>query len=148
MRAFGRFFFGEMKFVLSNFLSSEDLSISYESWDVQLTFDILINAFRFKGEELKPFCFVSVSVLVFKKKQKQKRNNGQSGWYDYVSVLFLFCFCSVSVLFLFCFCSVSVRFQGFTLYIWTESFRFRFSFGSKTETHWYFSIRLARNCLA
>ena len=26
------------------------------------------------GEELKPFCFVSVSVLVFKKKKKQKRN--------------------------------------------------------------------------
>ena len=40
--------FGEMKFVLSNCLSSEDLSISYESWDVQLTFDTLVNAFRFK----------------------------------------------------------------------------------------------------
>ena len=31
--------FGEMKFVLSKFLSNENLSISYESWDVQLTFD-------------------------------------------------------------------------------------------------------------
>ena len=28
---------GGGKFVLSNFLSNEDLSISYESWDVQLT---------------------------------------------------------------------------------------------------------------
>ena len=41
-----------MKFVLSNFLSNEDLSISYESWDVQLTFDTLINAFRFKAKPL------------------------------------------------------------------------------------------------
>ena len=41
--------FGKMKFVLSNFLSKEDLSISYESWDIQLTFDTLINAFRFKA---------------------------------------------------------------------------------------------------
>ena len=41
--------FGEMKFVLSNFLSNENLSISYKSWDVQLTFDTLINAFRFKA---------------------------------------------------------------------------------------------------
>ena len=39
----GSIFFGEMKFALSNFLSDEDLSISYESWDVQLTFDTLIN---------------------------------------------------------------------------------------------------------
>ena len=44
----GRSFLGEMKFVLSNFLSNEDLSISYESWDFQLTFDTMINAFRFK----------------------------------------------------------------------------------------------------
>ena len=29
--AFGKVFFGERKFVLSNFLSNEDLSISYES---------------------------------------------------------------------------------------------------------------------
>ena len=41
-----------MKFVLSNFLSSEDLSISYEGWDVQLTFDTLINAFRFKAKPI------------------------------------------------------------------------------------------------
>ena len=40
MRAFGRCFFGEMKFVLSNFLSNEDLIISY---------DTLINVFRFKA---------------------------------------------------------------------------------------------------
>ena len=45
----GGVLFGKMKFVLSNFLSSEDLSISYKSWDVQLTFDTLINAFRFKA---------------------------------------------------------------------------------------------------
>ena len=45
---FGGVLFREIKFVLSNFLSNEDLSISYESWDVQLTFDTLINAFRFK----------------------------------------------------------------------------------------------------
>ena len=45
----GGVLFGEMKFVLSNFLSNEDLSISNESWDVQLTFDTLINAFRFKA---------------------------------------------------------------------------------------------------
>ena len=42
-------FFGEMKFVLSNFLSNENLSSSYESWDVQLTFDTLINIFMFKA---------------------------------------------------------------------------------------------------
>ena len=41
-----------MKFVISNFLSNEDLSISYESWDVQLTFDTLINTFRFKAYPL------------------------------------------------------------------------------------------------
>ena len=41
----GGVFFGEMKFVLSNFLSNEDLSISY----VQLTFNTLIDAFRFKA---------------------------------------------------------------------------------------------------
>ena len=53
-------------------------------------------------EELKAFCFVS--VLVSKKKQKQKQNNGQSGWYDYVSVLFrsgfsrvLLCMCAQRV---------------------------------------------------
>ena len=49
------------------------------------------------------------------------------------------CFGFVSVLFRFCFGSVSVRFQsGFALYMCTESFWFRFSFGfaSKTETHW------------
>ena len=46
---FGGVRFGEMKFVLSNFLSSENLSISYKSWDVQLTFDTLINALRFKA---------------------------------------------------------------------------------------------------
>ena len=45
----GGVFFGEMKFVLSNFLSNEDLSISYESQDVQLSFDTLINDFRFKA---------------------------------------------------------------------------------------------------
>ena len=45
----GGVFFGETKFVLSNFLSNEDLSSSYESWDVQLTFDTLINIFRFKA---------------------------------------------------------------------------------------------------
>ena len=45
----GGVLFGEMKFVLSIFLSNEDLSISYKSWDVQLTFDNLINAFRFKA---------------------------------------------------------------------------------------------------
>jgi hypothetical protein len=31
---FGGVLFGEMKFFLSNFLSNEDLSISYESLDV------------------------------------------------------------------------------------------------------------------
>ena len=45
----GGVFFGETKFALSNFLSNEDLSSSYESWDVQLTFDTLINIFRFKA---------------------------------------------------------------------------------------------------
>ena len=44
--------FGEMKFVLSNVFSSKDLNISYKSWDVQLTFDTLINAFRFKAKPL------------------------------------------------------------------------------------------------
>ena len=48
MGSWEMFFFWEMKFVLSNFLSNEHLSISYESLDVQLTFDNLINAFRFK----------------------------------------------------------------------------------------------------
>ena len=43
MQGFRRCFLGEIKFVLSN----EDLSILYESWDVQLTFDTLINAFKF-----------------------------------------------------------------------------------------------------
>ena len=46
---FGGVLFGEMKFFLSNFLSNENLSSSYESWDVLLTFDTLINAFRFKA---------------------------------------------------------------------------------------------------
>ncbi len=85
-----------------------------------------------EGEELKPFCFVSVSVLDFKKKQKQKRNNGQSGWYDYVSVLFRFCFGSVSVVFQFCFCQVSVRF--WFVYVDREfsvSFQFRFCFQNR-----------------
>ena len=65
MQAFGKhFFFGEMKFALSNFLSTEDLSISYESWDVQLTFDTLINDFRFKakplgGAKIKNVCFAN-----------------------------------------------------------------------------------------
>ena len=45
----GGVLFGEMKFVLSNFCSSEDISISNESCDVQLTFDTLISAFRFKA---------------------------------------------------------------------------------------------------
>ena len=36
----GRSFLGETKFVLSNFLSNEDLSILYESWDLQLTFNV------------------------------------------------------------------------------------------------------------
>ena len=36
--------FGEIKFALSNFLSNE----VYDSWNVQLTFDALINALRFK----------------------------------------------------------------------------------------------------
>ena len=44
--------FGEMKFVLSNCVSSQDLSILYESRDVQLTFDTLLNAFRFKAKPL------------------------------------------------------------------------------------------------
>ena len=44
----GGVFFGETKFVLSNFLSNEDLSILYESWDVQLAFDTLSNAFSYK----------------------------------------------------------------------------------------------------
>ena len=38
----GGVLFGEMKFVLSNFCSCDDLSIPYESWNVQLTFDTLI----------------------------------------------------------------------------------------------------------
>ena len=45
---FGDVLFGEMMFVLSNFLSNEDLS-TYFIWDVQLTFDTLINAFKFKA---------------------------------------------------------------------------------------------------
>ena len=39
-------------FVLSDFLSHKYLSISYESWDVHLTFYTLINAFRFKTKPL------------------------------------------------------------------------------------------------
>ena len=39
----------EMKFAYLNFLSKEDLNISYENWDVELTFDTLINASRFKS---------------------------------------------------------------------------------------------------
>ena len=35
----GGVFFGEMKFPLLNYLSNEDHSISYESWDDQLTFE-------------------------------------------------------------------------------------------------------------
>ena len=42
--------FGGKKFTLPNCLSNKDLSISHKSWDVQLTFDNLINAFRFKEE--------------------------------------------------------------------------------------------------
>jgi hypothetical protein len=49
LAGFWEAFFVEMKFAVSNFLSNEDLSILYESWDVQLTFDTLINAFRFKA---------------------------------------------------------------------------------------------------
>jgi hypothetical protein len=55
-----------MKFALLNFLSNEDLSISYESWDVQLTFDTLINAFRFKalplgGTKVENVCFTKLA---------------------------------------------------------------------------------------
>ena len=61
----GGVLFGEMKFVLSNFLSKGDLSISYESRDVQLTFDNLINTFRFKayplvGPKVKNVCFAKL----------------------------------------------------------------------------------------
>ena len=57
----GGVLFREMKFVLSNFLSNEDLSISYDSWDDHLSFDTLINAFRFKtwplgGAKVKSAC--------------------------------------------------------------------------------------------
>ena len=66
MRAFRKVFFWEMKFALSIFLSYEDLSISYESWDVQLTFDTLINAFRFKaywlgGAKFENVCFTKLA---------------------------------------------------------------------------------------
>ena len=38
----------EMKFALSNFLSNEALNILYESLDIQLTFDTLVNVFMFQ----------------------------------------------------------------------------------------------------
>ena len=49
MRAFGGVLFRKMKFLVSNFLLNEDLSVSYESGDIQLTFDTLINALKVKA---------------------------------------------------------------------------------------------------
>ena len=71
MRAFWRSFLGEMKFALSNFLSNKDLSISYESSDVQLTFDTLINAFRFKAKLLGGAKVKNVSLQNWPNLEKQ-----------------------------------------------------------------------------
>ena len=54
----------EMKFVSSNFLSNENLSFSYESRDVQLTFDILINAWP-NLDKLPPFLEFSSKLSDF-----------------------------------------------------------------------------------
>jgi hypothetical protein len=60
---FGGFFW---KFMLSNFLSNKDVSVSYKSLDVQLTYDTLINALRFKakvlgGTKVKSTCGAKLS---------------------------------------------------------------------------------------
>ena len=71
MRAFGKCFIEEMKFVFLNFLSNEDLSISYESWDIQLTFDTLINTFVYKALSLgdaKAKSACGTKVAEFRKK--------------------------------------------------------------------------------
>ena len=59
-RTFGRCF-GEIKFVFSDFFSSEDHSTSYSSWDIQLTFYTVINASEFR----KTYAILSILIKTF-----------------------------------------------------------------------------------
>ena len=62
------FFFGEMKFVFSEFSFKWRSNTFYESWDVQLIFDTLFNAFRYKvlplgGTKVKNACWAKLAAF-------------------------------------------------------------------------------------